>query len=150
LRACARGETLSAETRGRRDYLASDDADRREPVLAQHEIEADPRALRRVLNEVEHGLSGINGRTRRKAVLLVAALADHWLRLTPDKSALMRVEIERSQTHLRIVASASDEALPQRFWERVGHAVAVGLVDSWGIDRRGRHGAWFEVDTDEF
>jgi len=128
--------------------LASEDEDRREPVLAQHEIQADPRALRRVLNEVERDLEGLSGRTRRKAVLLVAALADHWLRLTPDKSALMKVDIERSSTHLRIVASASDETLPQDFWEQVGHAVVVGLVDSWGVDRRGRSGAWFEVDAD--
>lgn len=123
--------------------MASSDKDRRAPVLSQHELQADPLLLRDILREVYESLADadLDGRTRRKAVLLVAALADHWSRRADEDR--IDLEIERTPVRLRVTATASEGGL---FWQEVGRAAAPGLADSWGVNRE-RSGAWFEITT---
>jgi hypothetical protein len=119
--------------------------DRRAPALAQYHLWADPRLLRRMLHEVDLSLDGVDSRARRRAVLLVASLADHWTRGVPDTGDRIGLEIERSPIRVRIKATGA--GLSHEFWETVGRATAAGLADSWGVDRRNHPGAWFEIAT---
>jgi hypothetical protein len=121
--------------------VASSDKDRRAPVLSQHELQADPLTLREMLREIYECLADadLDGRTRRKTVLLIAALTGHWSRRADeDRIAL---EIERTPARLLVTATASEGRL---FWDEVGRAAAPGLADTWGVDR-GHSAAWFEI-----
>ena len=107
--------------------MAANDMDRRAPLLAHHHLRADPRLLRELLHEVEGSLGAVDGRARRKATLLVAALAERWTRGAPDAGDRILLELERSPIRLRITATA--EGLPAAFWEAVGASTAAGLAD---------------------
>jgi hypothetical protein len=133
------------EPRGYTGDMAASDMLRRAPALAQHHLWADPRLLRKVLHEVDLSLGGVDSRARRKAVLLVASLVDHWTRGAPDPYDRIGLEIERSPIRVRITATGG--GLSREFWETVGRATAAGLADSWGVDRRNHPGAWFEIAT---
>lgn len=126
--------------------MASQDKDRREPVLTKYELDPDARRLRDDLDEVAEGLVGLDGRTRRKALLLVGALAEHWSRQRPQPEERMSLRIVRSADGLRIAASAERSALPHGFWEAVGQAVVPGLADRWGTEPLEQSGAWFLID----
>ena len=128
--------------------MISHDTERRAPVLTRHEIQADTRALRKVLSEVEQGLDGIAGSTRRTMLLLVGALADQWSRPFPPKEQSMTLEIDRFSDRLRLEAFSNEE-LPEGFWLGVGTSAAPGLADRWGVDRRHHRGVWFEVATSQ-
>ena len=125
--------------------MASQDKDRREPVLTKYELDPDARRLRDDLDEVAEGLVGLDGRTRRKALLLVGALAEQWSRQRPEPEERMSLRIVRSAEGLRIAASAERSALPQGFWEALGQAVVPGLADSWGTELGEQSGAWFLI-----
>ena len=114
--------------------MASQDKDRREPVLIKYELDPDARRLRDDLDEVAEGLVGLDGRTRRKTLLLVAALAEQWSRQGPESEERMSLRIVRSGGGLRVAASAKPTALSQGFWETLGQAVVPGLADSWGTE----------------
>lgn len=123
--------------------MASTDMDHR-TVLARHELlGTDPGEHRAVLAEVKQSLEGLDDRTRRKGLLLVSALADQWSWLRPRPGQTMGLRIDCSPDRLRVVARASEDALPLEFWEVVGGAAATAFADSW---ERDRSGAWFDIE----
>jgi hypothetical protein len=122
--------------------VATTDMDRR-TVLARELLGTDPGEQRAVLAEVKLSLEGLDDRTRRKGLLLVTALAVQWSLLRPSRGQTMRLQVEHSPDRLRIVASASMDALPPQFWETVGGAAATAFADSW---EWGRSGAWFDIE----
>jgi hypothetical protein len=125
--------------------VISADKDRRAPILARHEVHADPRMLRQVLRQVTSDLRDVEGETRRKVALLLGVLADQWARQNSsrDEHSLI-VDIEHLPNRVRVEAF-SHAALPENYWKQVGPVVAAGLADTWGLERRHRSGIWFEL-----
>jgi hypothetical protein len=120
------------------------DNERRAPVLARHEMPADPRLLRDVLRRVEADLRDVDHTTRHEVVLLVGAVANRWTRQRWSREGhSMIIDVERLPSRVRVEVF-SHAALPREFWEQVGIAVAPGHVDRWGVERRHRSGLWFE------
>jgi hypothetical protein len=123
--------------------VASNDTDGR-TVLAQHELPmADSAKQRAALAQVKLSLEGLDDRTRRKGLLLVAALAAQGSMLSPRSGQSMRLQIDRLPDRLRIVASAGED-LPVDFWDVVGGAAATAFADDWQVERD-RSGAWFDI-----
>jgi hypothetical protein len=123
--------------------VASNDTDGR-TVLAQHELPmADSAKQRAALAQVKQSLEGLDDRTRRKGLLLVAALAAQGSMLSPRSGQSMRLQIDRLPDRLRIVANAGED-LPVDFWDVVGGAAATAFADDWQVERD-RSGAWFDI-----
>ena len=121
------------------------DNERRAPVLARHEMPADPRLLRHVLSRVEEDLSDVDHTTRHEVVLLVGAVANQWTRQRWSREGhSMIIDVEHLPDRVRVEVF-SHAVLPVEFWKQVGLAVAPGHADRWGMDRRHRPGIWFEV-----
>ena len=123
--------------------------ERRAPILARHEVFADPGNLRQLLERVESDLDDMGEETRRRVRLLLGALADLWTRQHGLRDEhTMVVDIDRLPDRVRIEAF-SHVILPSRFWRGVGVAVAPGLASRWGVERRHRSGIWFEFEMPE-
>jgi hypothetical protein len=121
--------------------VASNDTERR---TAQHELPlADSAEHRAALAEVKQSLEGLDDRTRRKALLLITALAAQGSVLSPRRGQSLRLQLDRLPDRLRIVASASED-LPVDFWDVVGGAAATAFADDWQV-ARDRLGAWFDI-----
>ena len=115
-------------------------------LLARHELRgADPREHRAVLDEVKRSLQDLDARTRRKAQLLVTALAIQWSTLMPGPKEKMKLRFDVAPDRLRIAATASERAMPVAFWEVVGGAAATAFADHWEMARDGS-GAWFDIE----
>jgi hypothetical protein len=124
--------------------VARFDTDRR-TVLGQHELPMAASAEQRaVLAEVKQRLEGLDDRTRRKALLLVSALALQGSMLSRKSGQSMSLQIDHHPDGLRIVASAREDVLSTAFWDVVGGAAATAFADDWEIEPD-RSGAWFEI-----
>ena len=122
--------------------------DRRAPILARHEVQADPRRLRQSLRQIERDLDEVSEKTRRNVVLLVGALANHWARHRWSREGhSMTLDIEHLSNRVRVEAFSHANP-PATFWRQVGSSVAPGLVVHWGVERRHRPGVWFEVSAE--
>jgi hypothetical protein len=123
--------------------VASNDMDRR-MVLVQHELPMADSAQRRLtLAELKQELEGLDDRTRRKALLLVGALAAQGSMLGATRGQSMSLQVHRSADRLRIVARGGHD-LPVDFWDVVGGAAATAFADDWQIERD-RMGARFDI-----
>jgi hypothetical protein len=121
--------------------------ERRARTITRHELQADPRQLREVLQEAARDLDTADSETRRLVVLLIGALANQWTRHKyPHNGDSLILEIDRLPDRVRVEVF-SDATVRAGFWRELGDVVAPGLAFRWGVERRHRPGTWFEVSA---
>ena len=126
--------------------MISAGTERRAPVLTRHAFQANPGQFRSVRHQVARSLQELDTDTRRRVGLLLGALADEWQHQNGLREELLIVDVEHLPERVRVEAFTHGVVAAET-WRLIGESVAPGFADHWGLERRHRSGAWFELEA---
>lgn len=119
--------------------------ERRAPVAARAPIALQALGLGKELERFGGSLRALAPADRRPAYELARWLAANWIGHHGPSHRSLVFELAPTDASLRALVYSDPELADPQFWTELVTGAPPGLIGSWGHDRRGRAGVWFEL-----